>query len=209
MARLRSGILGNIRGKVAGVVGGQWKDKNYIREYVKPAFTESDSQIVQRNLFKNCVLFCKTLVGPVFNAYTDIFIKTMSGFNQFVKTNLTYFTATPSYSSVKVTEGKLHPTVVSKCVIYYDPLKATITYDTGIGNNGSNTDKVFACLYYAPTEQWYFPSAEVTRIDGEIEITIPAGLTETGFHSWTWPVKYVNTIVNMIGTSSYKQGEAA
>ena len=37
MGIIQSGILSPVSGKVAGVVGGKWKDKAYLRAWVKPA----------------------------------------------------------------------------------------------------------------------------------------------------------------------------
>lgn len=209
MARLRAGILGNIRGKVAGVVGSQWKDKNYLREYVKPANPDTAAQQTQRGLMSSCVAFSKTLVGPVFNTYTDGFQKGMSGFNFFIKGNINYFTAVPTYSSVKLTEGKLFSPVISSAVYLNNPLSITVNYDTSNGNNGAATDKVYAVAYDKSTGLWYFPGEEETRIDGAIDVDCAGGLTATNLLCWLFAIKYSGTLVSMISNSSYKVGEAA
>jgi len=201
MARLRSGILGNLRGKVSGVVGSQWKDKNYLREYVKPANPRTAAQVVQRDLMKNSVAFCKPLVGPVFNSYTDKFQKSMSGFNFFIKQNITEFVAGPTYTNVIVTEGKLNPLANAVSTYNAGTGEHIITFDKNLGNNGSDTDKVFAVVYDSATELWYFAAAEVDRSTETMTLTLPTGGTPTQIISWIWPIKYIGTVVDSIGLS--------
>ena len=207
MARLRSGILGNICGKVAGVVGGQWKDVNYVREYVKPANPNTAAQQSQRSLMGLCVAFCKTLVGPVFNAYTDKFQKSMSGFNRFIKDNIIEFDGDTDYSALVVTSGPLFaPTDV---VANKPGANATLSveWSEDLGNNGSLTDMMYACAYNTVTELWYFPGAEVQRDVEVMGITVPAGDDGTDFEVYLWAAQKSGTVVNMISNSVHCQGQ--
>lgn len=201
MAIIRSGVLGNTRGKVAGVVGSQWKDKNYLREYVKPANPNTAAQQAQRGKMSDCVEFAKALVGSVFNAYTDKFQKSMSGFNYFIKQNIAEFDGSPDYSAVKLTEGKL-----------YIPSSFTAEYTTGtgacvcafassLGNNGATDDKFFAAVYYPTDDIWFFAPAEVDRSTGTITVTCYTGYTPTDLEAYLWCAKYSGTIVSMISNS--------
>ncbi len=209
MARLRAGILGNVRGKVAGVVGSQWKDKNYIREYIKPANPNTSAQQAQRTLMSNTVNFCKSLVGPVFNAYTDIFYKGMSGFNFFIKRNITFCDDPIVYANIKLTEGKLSPVIPSAAVYTTGSGDLTIAFDKNLGNNGSDTDKIYVAALNIDTEVWYFPAAEVDRSTETISLTLPTGITATNIRTYIWPIKYSNTLVDIIGNAAHLQGEAA
>ena len=181
MAIIRSGVLGNTRGKVAGVVGSQWKDKNYLREYVKPANPNTAAQQVQRGLMRLCVAFAKSLVGPVFNAYTDKFLKSMSGYNAFIKANIALFTTDPTYASVVISQGKLSP--VSGLAATYDTGigNLVLTWNDNLGNNGAADDKVYWVAYHKVTLQWHFADAEVTRTTETDNQMIGAGLTATDF----------------------------
>ena len=205
MAKLRSGILGNIRGKVAGVVGGQFKDVNYIREYVKPANPQTAAQTVQRTKMTDTVAFSKVLVGPVFNSFTDKFQKSMSGFNFFVKRNIAIFDGTPDYSAILLSEGKLSPIVVT-----------TFTYNTGtgelapqwsqnLGNNGSGDDKVFWCIFDSGTGIWYFQDAVVARDGLADDQTIATGLTVANLKGYLICAQYIGTILSLISNSVYHQ----
>ena len=203
MAIIRSGVLGNTRGKVSGVVGSQWKDKNYLREYVKPANPNTAAQQVQRGLMTLCVAFAKTLVGPIFNAYTDKFQKSMSGYNAFIKANIALFTAVPTYASVLISQGKLSP--VAGLASTYDTGigNLVLTWDENLGNNGAADDKVYWVAYNKVTLQWYFADAEVTRTTETDNQMIGSGLTATDFIVYALVAKYSGTVVSMISDSDY------
>ena len=208
MGIIRSGVLGNTRGKIGGVVGGQWKDKNYLREYVKPANPDTPAQQTQRALMSSCVAFAKALVGPIFNAYTDKFQKSMSGFNFFIKSNITLFTAVPTLSSVLISEGKLSP--ISNFACTYDTATGAFacTWVANKGNNGADTDKVFWAIYDKSDGRWRFAPSETDRsILGDTD-TIAAGLTVGDLSCYALVAQYSGTLVSLISDSVYDQVEA-
>ena len=201
MSKLQTGILGGPKGKVGGVVGFRWKDKDCIRGYAIPANPNTTAQQTQRGLMKACVAFAKLLVGQVFNKYTDKFIRSMSGFNFFVKSNIKIFDGSTDYSALKITEGQLYVPTISTAV--YSAGDITIEYSDSVGNNGASTDKVYAVAYHVPTGIMYFPSAESDRDTGIIIITAPAGLTAGDLRVWCFAAQYVRTLVTMVSNSSY------
>ena len=158
MGILRSGILGHLSGKTAGVVGGKWKDKSYIREYVIPANPNTTPQQAQRSKFTLCVAFAKALVGQVFNVYVDKFEKSMSGFNRFISANVALFDGTTDYPVVKITQGKLWPIVITNVGSTGGALLIAWV-GTLIGNNGSVNDNIYAAAYDTTTGLWYFPAS--------------------------------------------------
>ena len=204
MAKIRAGILSKLTGKVAGVVGGTWKNINYLREYVIPANPKTAAQVIQRNLFASCVDFCKPLVGPVFNVYTDKFQKAMSGFNFFIKRNIALFLATPTYASVKVTEGKLFAAAAD----LFDASAAagnveTITF-TDIGSNGKNDDQIYIVFYNENTNTWAFLAAAYDRSDGQTtrNTTIPMTIGDK-IHCYTISAQSIGTVLDIISESDY------
>jgi len=205
MGVIRAGILSRVSGKVAGVVGGQWKDKAYLREYVVPANPNTTPQQTQRGRMRIGVAFGKTLVGQVFNKYTDKFERGMSGFNRFLKSNMAYFLTPITYASIKVTEGKLWSLVNLDATKSSSLLSVTWT-GTNIGNNGSLTDKVYAVAYDTVTGLWYFAGAEVNRSVASIAITVPTAAGATDFVVYAWAAKYSTsspTLLEMISNSAY------
>lgn len=92
MAIIKAGILSKVSGKVAGVVGSNWKGVNYLRELVKPANPNTPLQQAQRGKMQSCVACARNFVGDIFKPYLDKFLKDMSGYNWFVKNNIKKFT---------------------------------------------------------------------------------------------------------------------
>jgi hypothetical protein len=207
MGKILSGILSGVSGKVAGVVGGKWKTVDYLRAYVIPANPNSTDQQTQRNLFKGCVEFAKNLVGQVFNAYTDKFLKSMSGFNFFIKRNIDYFTAVPEWASLKITEGKLFFGGISNAV--YDTDTVLISFSDSLGNNGATDDKVFAFVYDSGTGLFFFADAEVDRVTGAISVDVVESMTVANLKVYAFAAKYDGTVVELISNSAYFQAVAA
>jgi hypothetical protein len=201
MARLRSGILGNIRGKVSGVVGGQYKDKNYLREYVKPANPNTAAQQTQRGLLADAVAFCKPLVGPIFNAYYDKFLKSYSGFNAFIKKNIDEFPEPPDAANIVLCEGKLSTISNLSCTYNAGTGAVAISWAANPGNNGANTDKIFWAIRDQGTGIWYFADGERERSDLGDTQTLPAGLTVLDLDIWVLAAQYTGSLVTMLSNS--------
>jgi hypothetical protein len=208
MAILRSGILGHTSGKVAGVVGGKWKNKSYIREFVIPANPNTTPQQVQRGKMRDCVAFAKALVGQIFNTYGDKFQKGMSGFNYFIQQNIALFDGSPTWASIKVTFGKLWQATILTVVKVSGT--CTITWDpASLGNNGAATDAVYACAYRLTTGLWYFATAEVARSTGTIDITVPVSSGGGDYLFFLFAAKYSvtsPTLLEMVSDSSAQAG---
>jgi len=203
MGIILSGILSSVSGKVAGVVGGKWKDKAYLRAYVKPANPKTAGQIAQRTKFYLAVALAKPLVGQVFNSYTDKFLKSMSGFNYWIKANIAYMLSPITWASLKITEGPLS-SLASVVATYASPT-VTIAFTKNLGNNGADTDKVFGAICDESTRIWYFAAAEVDRSTETIDVTCAAGLTATDLHCYIWPAQYISGVLSIIGNSVYDE----
>lgn len=209
MAKLRAGILGQVTGKVSGVVGGTWKEVNYIREYIIPANPNSAAQQVQRGLFAGAVEFCQPLVGPVFNVYSDQFQSRMSGFNFFIKDNITYFTSPPAYSSVFVTRGKLfYPRVVSIA-----PASGTNSVDfttsVSLGSNGKDDDGCYAVALNVDSGRWGFAAAEYDRSAGSSTQSVPLTMASGDkIELYVFAAQRVGTKIAMISESDHMEGFA-
>jgi len=170
MAKIRSGILSQTRGKVAGVVGAVWKGKNYIREYVKPAYTNTDAQIAQRTSFGLLVAFAKQILGPVINIYVDPFVRDMSGYNYFIKQNLkTFKTNGNELNFVSLTSGKLSPPVISGLESLGSGMGIRVSYTDDLGANGKADDEIVAVAYNILTKKVDQVKLGV-RNDGKIDL---------------------------------------
>jgi hypothetical protein len=207
MAKLRAGILGSIRGKVAGVVGGQWRDVAYIREYVKPANPNTSAQQTQRTKFSDAVAWLRPLVGPVANVYVDPLVKGQSGWNRLIKDNIDVFDGSPDYSAIQLTKGKTYLGGVSNSDCDGVDDDVTITFSTALGNTGLATDKVYAVAYNEASGLWGFAAAEVERSVGEIVVPLDMD-NDDSIHTWTWAARYTGSVVSQVSDSIYDSGTA-
>ena len=70
---ITGGILGGFSGKVGAVVGGKWKNTDYMRGYVIPANPKSEGQQDQRGKIGRLVSIAKsvlsTIVQPFWNPF--------------------------------------------------------------------------------------------------------------------------------------------
>lgn len=205
MGKLRSGILGHLSGKVAGVVGSRWKDQSTLREYVIPANPNTTPQQTQRGLMRGAVGFCKALVGPVFNVYVDKFQRSMSGFNYFISQNIANMGEENPFPLIKVVWGKLWGIAVTAAVKTGTTVSISWTYPS-LGNNGAATDVVYAALLDGSTGIWYFPNTTVTRSNAPLNITVPVGATPAFLQLYIWAAKYSltsPTLLEMVSDSSF------
>jgi len=201
MGKILNGILGKVSGKVSGVVGASWKDVAYLRAYVKPANPNTAAQQTQRTAFSDVVDFAKPLVGQVFNAYTDKFQKSMSGFNFFIKRNIAVWDGSPDWAAIKMTEGPLSSVGIT--IAEYDTATITVTFTPSYGNNGLATDKVFGVVYDTSTGIFYFAAAEVDRSTGTIDIVCETGLSTANLKNYLITAQYVGTTLERISNAIY------
>lgn len=211
MGKLRSGILGHLSGKVAGVVGSRWKNISTLREYVIPANPDTTVQQLYRGRMRDSVAFCKQLVGPIFNVYVDKFQKSMSGFNYFISQNISKFDGTPDWPTIKIAWGKLWPAQVTYSVIGGDLI--TISWaPTSYGSNGSASDKVYACAFDPISGIWKFAAVAVTRSVGVITIPGTEGWAGLDIETYTLAAKYSltsPTLLDMVSDSIHARYSGA
>lgn len=203
MGKILSGILSPVSGKISGVVGGTWKDVAYLRGYVKPANPNTAAQQTQRTKFSDAVEFAKPLVGQIFNQYTDKFIKSMSGFNFFIKRNIDEFDGSPVWANLKITEGPLSPALMATAI--YDDPDVDITWTANKGNNGADDDKCFFLVYDKSSGLFRFASGETNRSIQADMLSFGAGLTATDLQVYLLTAQYVDNVLTIISNSSHMQ----
>lgn len=82
MAIMQAGILSTTTGKVGGVVGSTWKDKNTLRAYrATIAKSESSAAVNARNSFKLAVDLTTQVSNVIARPLWQRFQKSMSGYN--------------------------------------------------------------------------------------------------------------------------------
>jgi len=208
MAILRAGVLGGIRGKVAGVVGGQWKDKHYIREYVKPINPNTTAQATQRLKFKQISECLQFIVGPVGQQYMDPMLKSMSAWNWLIKKNMSCAGDPINYTALQVTQGNLWNPISMQNNADSATDQAVITFTTELGNGGLASDKIYAVAIGETTKIWGFAAAEVLRSSGTI--TVPVQLTSGEACScYVFASRYVGSQVVAVANSTNARDNSA
>lgn len=103
MAKLSTGILGRTTGKVANVVGGNWKGINYIREKVTPRNPRTPLQQAQRSNMRLAVAWVLPLIGSLITPFINRFTTRMSGYNAVVSRNVMNFEGLATANDILVT----------------------------------------------------------------------------------------------------------
>ena len=142
----------------------------------------------------------------VFNAYTDKFQKSMSGFNRFIKSNIAEFDGAVDYTALKLTEGKLFPLDTLSAVYITGVPTLTLSWAGALGNNGADDDAVYGACYDSGTGLWYFPAAEVDRDALAIAYIVPAGLTATDLQVYGWAIQDQTGVITAISASAHEVG---
>lgn len=136
--------MGGIRGKVGGVVGGNWRGVDYLRAYSKPGYSNTDAQAAQRTAMGYVVAAAKPFVGRVFNTYTDKFLSRLSGFNWCVRENMAIARSAGVVADLKITSGPLYPGSLVSAVRGVS--NTVITWSTDTGVDGAAGDVAIAYL---------------------------------------------------------------
>lgn len=85
MGKLQGGILGIMTGKVGGVVGSTWKDKNTLRSYRSSiAVNNTAKAVASKTIFAECVARAIQINGVIGRDLWQRFEKSQSGYNALV-----------------------------------------------------------------------------------------------------------------------------
>lgn len=175
MARLSRGILGGGRGKVGNVVMSSWKGIDTLRSLpISVANPRTAGQVGQRTKLSACVALGQELASTVIASFFQRVAVRMSGFNQFVKSNVGAFTSLGvlTYAQLIISYGKLTSVVLSNFEpdSTADSIFVDWTDNSGEGNAIAG-DKV-KCVFYNQTQNYWLTA--YVGVDRSVEsITIP------------------------------------
>jgi hypothetical protein len=148
MGVILQGILGGFSGKVGPVVGGKWKDVDYMRSYVTPANPNTVGQQAQRTKFASAVSFAREILSTVLQPFWDPFYSNMSGFNAWISDNINLLDGSNLLTaSAVMAKGTLEP--LQSMTALYNTVNGQVT-TTGDGTcygNGLATDDVYIVMY--------------------------------------------------------------
>lgn len=116
MAVIKQGILGGFQNSIGSVVGSSWKGINVMKSKpVSVSNPRTAGQVLQRTKMQNSVIFAQAILSTVIKPLWDRFSSRMSGYNDFISTNIALFEdPVPSVpSSLVISKGKMASTSIS------------------------------------------------------------------------------------------------
>jgi hypothetical protein len=183
MSKIPQGILGGMSGKIGGVVGSSWKGINVLK--TKPlsvANPNTAEQIAQRTKFSNSVGFAKGILSDYIKPLWDRFSGQMSGYNAFVKANISKFgNEVPTYSdNLILGQGRMSSTSIDGISVSAGDASFDVTWsdDSGTGFKLSD-DEAFCLVINETKKQIGKPITIKTRADAVITAVLPTA-TEAG-----------------------------
>jgi hypothetical protein len=180
MGIILSGILGGFSGKVGPVVGGKWKDIDYMRSYVIPANPNTAGQQTVRTRFAELVAYSRNLLSVVLQTYWDPFYSNMSGFNAFMSENYSLLDGSNIITANNIfSKGTLEPLHGCSAVYTSGTGVVQFTNDGTIQGNGLGTDSVFLGVIHKTTKQVWVVATGVGRSSPSGAVNITTGLTAT------------------------------
>lgn len=182
---INQGILGGFSGKVGPVVGGKWKDIDYMRGYVVPENPNTPAQQAVRAKWKQLVVTARTLLTTILQPFWDIFYPGMSGFNAWISQNYSLSDSDGKIDQTAImSKGTLEGTVITDCEYDTATGATTLGFDTTINGNGLTTDNVNYIFYDISTDIAYFSIDETTRGGIQSGPTLPTGLNAANLFCW-------------------------
>lgn len=174
MGVLTQGIFGGFKGKVGNVVGSSWKGIPTIK--LKPqsvANPKSSGQVAQRGAMTSIVEAARILLAALIQVYWNPFAQRMSGYNDFVKTNIKAFTtagftAPTSFFSMR---GSLLGVTGATAVASASGDTITIDWTDNSGQaDALTTDDAVAVIYNATQGYWIVDAGNAQREDEQLVV---------------------------------------
>lgn len=182
---ITQGILGGFSGKVGPVVGGKWKDIDYMRSYVIPANPNTASQQTVRAKFSALVALGRSLLSSILQPYWDPFYSGMSGFNAWISENYSLASSVGAIDETAImAKGTLESTPILTAEYATGTGVITGTFSEDTYGNGELTDAL-VCVFYDSVNKIFTFSSGVAYRDSEAFIgALPTGLTATNCYVW-------------------------
>jgi len=180
MGVILQGILGGFSGKVGPVVGGKWKEIDYMRSYVIPSNPNTPAQQAVREKFSALVARGREILSVILNPFWDPFLSSMSGFNAWISQNYSLSDADGILNENAVmSKGTLTATPLLTAEYFTATGAVAVTFSTILNGNQTDLDKVVLVALDETNQTLYSEVLTNTRADGGGETIIRTGLTAT------------------------------
>lgn len=148
MGIMQAGILGVTTGKVGGVVGSTWKDKNTLRSYrATIATSQTAAAVTTRNNFAKAMEQAKIIAPVIALDLWQRFEKSKSGYNAVVGMLRKCWRADGNfeYPNMQVANGKMAAPILGSCETNMGVV--TVRWDTKTSGYELPTDIPYVILY--------------------------------------------------------------
>jgi hypothetical protein len=180
MGVILQGILGGFSGKVGPVVGGKWKDVDYMRSYVVPANPNTAGQQTVRTKFAQLVAYARDLLSTILQTYWDPFESSMSGFNAWISANYSLVDGSNLLTANSImARGTLEPCAIVTATYNTSDGSLNVSWSDEINGNGDGLDDIKVVLFNKLTKELSIPMSGDTRVSTGDSGTIATGLTAT------------------------------
>jgi len=177
---INQGILGGFSGKVGPVVGGKWKDIDYMRGYIVPANPNTVGQQTVRGKFSALVARAREILSTILQPYWDPYYSNMSGFNAWLSENYALADSDGILDETAVmSKGTLTPTVPTVAEYTTGSGSLEIQWDTDLLGNQTINDIVCAVVLDVTGQRLLGFTTINIRATGTTTLTIETGLTAT------------------------------
>lgn len=149
MGKLQGGILGIMTGKVGGVVGSTWKDKNTLRSYrASIAVNNTAKAVAAKDVFSQCVAKAIQINGVIGRDLWQRFEKSQSGYNALVAQFRAAYNATNNFieDNLILSKGKIEETAIASADINQSSKAIAVTWATTTTGYQLSTDVPYIVL---------------------------------------------------------------
>ncbi len=176
MGKLQGGILGIMTGKVGGVVGSTWKDKNTLRSYRSSiAVNNTAKAVASKNVFAECVEKAIQINGVIGRDLWQRFEKSQSGYNALVAQFRSAYDSNNSFvhTQLILSKGKIEETPIVSATINAGTKAITVTWNTATTGYQLSSDIPYVVLMsvdFKVLKAFNGDDLLTKRSDGEIVI---------------------------------------
>lgn len=176
MGKLQGGILGIMTGKVGGVVGSTWKDKNTLRSYRSSiAVNNTAKAVASKTIFAECVAKAIQINGVIGRDLWQRFEKSQSGYNALVAQFRSAYNRDNTFEPqmLILSKGKIEETPILSAIWNSVAKKITVTWGTATTGYQLPSDVPYIVVMSEDSKVLKAFSGEdllKKRSDGQIEI---------------------------------------
>ncbi len=175
---------GDLRGRLAGMVGATWKGIAYVRKMVIPANPDTAAQQGTRTVFAWLVGKGRRINSTILKSWLFPTPKKMSPFNAYISRNKTMIDAgVVTIADMVVGAGGLFVPPNMALSIALGGTLLEVQWDVDLQGEALATDNIIILVYNFTRDRWIF-STDKIRSDQTVDVIDAAMVTGDSYHVW-------------------------